>query len=291
MIDICTIGHLSLDKVTTPRTVAYMPGGTSFYFSKALSQADLTYQLITALSSKENYIVDELRSDGIDVYAIPSPHTVYFQNAYDEDLNNRQQHVLRKAIPFSSSQLPPVTAKIFHLGPLLSDDIPSQLLEELAQKGLVSLDIQGYLRRVWRKKVIYQDWADKKRVLPKVHTLKANEFEMQLVTGQKDILGGATYLADLGVKEVIITLGDRGSLIYTGGTLYKIPSFKPPTLVDTTGCGDTYMAGYLLKRVKGSSVQEAGEYGALLAGLKVGFAGPIPRLSTLNTDLASRVDW
>lgn len=274
MIDICTIGHISLDKIVTPQSVNYMPGGTSFYFSKTLLHADLSYKLVTALAPQDHQIVDDLRADGVDIYTLPSQHTVYFQNSYSADQNHREQQVLRKASPFSVSLMPPITAKVFHLGPLLSDDIPVRLIEELAKRGLVSLDIQGYLRRVWHKKVVYEDWADKKRVLPFVSILKANESEMEVVTGRKTPRDGAMYLADLGVREVIITLGSEGSLIYTDGTFYEIPAFKPAAVVDATGCGDTYMAGYLWKRVLGSQIQEAGEFGAALATMKVGSSGP-----------------
>jgi sugar/nucleoside kinase (ribokinase family) len=274
MIDICTIGHISLDKVVTPHSVTYMPGGTSFYFSKTLLHADIEYKLVTALALQEHHIVDELRAEGVDIYTLPSTNTVYFQNSYSDDQDYREQQVLRKASPFSISQMPELSAKVFHLGPLLADDIPVKLIQDLSKNGLVSLDIQGYLRRVWNKKVVYQDWPAKKKILPYVSILKANEFEMELVTGRKNAREGAIYLADLGVREVIITLGSKGSLIYTGGTFYEIPAFKPRAVVDATGCGDTYMAGYLLKRVQGSQVQEAGEFGAALATLKVGSSGP-----------------
>ena len=33
MIDICCIGHITLDKIVTPQNTVYMPGGTSYYFS------------------------------------------------------------------------------------------------------------------------------------------------------------------------------------------------------------------------------------------------------------------
>ncbi|CAN5126538.1 PfkB family carbohydrate kinase [soil metagenome] len=281
MTDICTIGHISLDKVVTPQSVKYMPGGTSFYFSKTLLQADIEYKLVTALALQDHHIVDDLRSEGIDVYTLPSTHTVYFQNSYNDDQDYREQQVLRKASPFSVSQMPDLTAKVYHLGPLLADDIPVKLIQDLAKKGRVSLDIQGYLRRVWHKKVVYQDWAAKKKILPSVTILKANEFEMEIVTGRKNAREGALYLADLGVREVIITLGSKGSLIYTEGTFYQIPAFKPTAVVDATGCGDTYMAGYLWKRVQGNSVQEAGEFGAALATLKVGSSGPFSGSSEL----------
>lgn len=288
MFDICTIGHVSLDKIVTAQTVTSMPGGTSFYFAKTLQYSDIKHKLITALAPRDYPIVDDLRAEGIDVYTLPSRHTVYFKNSYSDDQNHREQHVLQKASPFRVSQMPAVNAKVFHLGPLLSDDIPTQLIKDLSEKALVSLDIQGYLRSVRNQKVIYHNWADKEKVLPYVDILKANDLEMEVVTGRKNARDGAMYLADLGVEEVIITLGSMGSLIYTKGVFYQIPAFKPTAVVDATGCGDTYMAGYLWKRVQGSHIQEAGEFGAALATLKVASSGPFSGSSDLIMSLVEQ---
>ena len=285
MLDICTIGHLSLDKVVTPQSIKYMPGGTSFYFSKALVHSAVTYGLVTALAPQEHQIVDDLRAEGITIYTLPSSHTVYFENIYSADQNHRDQNVLAKAAPFTTAQMPDVQAKIFHLGPLLADDIPVNLLADLSEKGLVSLDIQGYLRHVINRKVVYRDWAEKRDALPNVGILKANQFEMEVITGRKNVREGARYLADLGVPEVIITLGSEGSLIFTQSTFYQIPAFKPKAVVDATGCGDTYMAGYLSKRVKGAQVEEAGEFGAAMATLKIGLFGPFSGPPALVTEL------
>lgn len=289
MLDICTIGHLSLDKIITAQSTRYMPGGTSFYFSKALVHSRIKYGLVTALAPQEHQIVDELRAEGIAVYTLPSRRTVYFENIYSADQNHRDQHVLAKAASFSTAEMPDITAKVFHLGPLLADDIPIELLEDLSEKGLISLDIQGYLRHVVNRNVVYRDWAEKRDVLPKVGILKANEFEMEVVTGRRNAHEGSQYLADLGVREVIITLGSKGSLIFTEGQFYRIPAFKPTAVVDATGCGDTYMAGYLSKRVKGASVEEAGEFGAAMATLKIGSFGPFSGSPTLATELLRQV--
>jgi len=81
-------------------------------------------------------------------------------------------------------------------------------------------------------------------------------------------------IADLGVNEVIVTLGSKGSLIYTGGVFYEIPAYKPDQVVDATGCGDTYMAGYLYMRSKNFDCVEAGKFGAAMATLKIESSGP-----------------
>jgi sugar/nucleoside kinase (ribokinase family) len=274
MYEICTIGHITLDKVVTTQSVNYMPGGTSFYFSKALRQFDVKYMLVTALAEQESHIVKSLRDEHIEVFSQESPYTVYFENIYSANQDHREQNVLHKAAPFTVKQMPEIEARIFHLGPLLSDDIQLDLLKHLASKGEVSLDIQGYLRYVKDKKVYYTDWADKKEALPHVSILKANEFEMEVIAGTSDIREGAKILAGMGVKEVIITLGSKGSLVYKDDHFYQIPAYKPSNVVDATGCGDTYMAGYLSKKVRGADVQEAGEFGAAMATLKIQSSGP-----------------
>jgi len=274
MYDICTIGHITLDKVVTTKSVKHMPGGTSFYFSKAIQQFDINYVLVTALAQSEMKVVDGLRNDGIRIHTLPSEHSVYFENIYSENQDYREQNVLQKAAPFGVSVMPAVDAKIYHLGPLLSDDISVDLIRFLSLKGLVSLDVQGLLRSVVDKKVIYHDWANKKEALPYVSILKANEHEMEVVTGWSDVQQGARYLADLGVQEVIITLGSRGSLIFKDGIFHEVPAYRPAAIIDATGCGDTYMAGYLSKKIQGGDIQESGEYGAAMATLKIGSSGP-----------------
>lgn len=276
MYDICTIGHITLDKVVTTQSVNFMPGGTSFYFSKAIQKFDVDYRLITAVAAAELPIVEQLQKEGIEITTLPSEHTVFFENIYSQNQDHREQNVLHKADPFTKevALLPNIDAQIYHLGPLLSDDISVELLKALAQKGMVSLDIQGFLRFVKNQKVHYTDWVDKDEALAHVSILKANEYEMEVITGQKEIRAGALYLAEMGVKEVIITLGSKGSVIYTEGNFYEIPAFKPKQVVDATGCGDTYMAGYLLKKIKGGNPQEAGEFGAAMATIKIQSSGP-----------------
>jgi sugar/nucleoside kinase (ribokinase family) len=166
------------------------------------------------------------------------------------------------------------TPLFYHLGPLLADDIPVELIRDLSGKGKVSLDVQGYLREVRGEDVFPVDWVQKKEALPYIHILKANETEMEKLTGESDVRASAKILADWGVKEVVITLGSKGSVIYAGGIFYDIPAFTPTAVVDATGCGDTYMAGYLYQRSKGNSIQDAGEFGAAMATLNIQSFGP-----------------
>lgn len=274
MFDICCIGHITLDKVVTPQSTVHMAGGTSFYFSNAIKNMAIKYTLVTALAESEMKFVAELRAKGIDVNALPSAHTVYFENIYSHNVDHRTQRVLQTADPFTIEQLADVQAKIFHLGPLLADDISTELIKYLADKGIVSLDVQGYLRKVENENVRAIDWPEKREALAYIDILKANEHEMEVLTGSSDVREGSKILADWGVKEVIITLGSKGSVIYHQNTFYDIPAYLPKAVTDATGCGDTYMAGYLYQRIKNADLQTAGEFGAAMATLKIESSGP-----------------
>jgi sugar/nucleoside kinase (ribokinase family) len=274
MYDICCIGHITLDKVITANSEKLMAGGTSFYFSNALSNMDVNYCLITSLAESEMHFVDDLRANGITVIALASKHTVYFENNYSKNLYHRTQRVLQTADSFTVEQLQDVEAAIFHLGPLLANDIPLMLIKDLANRGKVSLDVQGYLRKVENKNVQAIGWQDKKEALKYIDILKADEAEMEMLTGYKDVRKGAEMLCEWGVKEVIITFSSKGSLIYANHIFYDIPAYTPAVEIDTTGCGDTYMAGYLFQRISGASVQAAGEFGAAMASLKIESSGP-----------------
>lgn len=124
------------------------------------------------------------------------------------------------------------------------------------RKGILAVDAQGYLREVRGERVYPIDWTDKLEALKYIDILKVNEHEMEVLTGHKDIKQAALQLAEWGVKEVLITLGSLGSVIYAEGRFHKIPAYPPKDIVDATGCGDTYATGYLYMRNKGVSYEK-----------------------------------
>lgn len=285
---ICCIGHITLDKVITPRMCVDMPGGTAFYFGHAMSRLHHEgFRLVTLLAESERQAVDNLRDTGIEVRMIPSRKSVCFENKYGEDMNHRTQRVLAKADPFTMDSLSDEEAEIFHLGTLLADDFSVEVIKELSKKGKVSVDAQGYLREVRGENVYAVDWKEKEEALPYIHILKVNEHEMEVLTGLREPRQAAVKLSEMGVKEVVITLGSDGSLIYKDGKFYEIPAYRAAEVVDATGCGDTYMAGYLYKRSNGCDIGESGRFAAAMCTIKLGFSGPFSASEEEAQNLAS----
>lgn len=274
MYDLCCIGHLTHDKIVTPSDTVHMAGGTSFYFSHALKSFPLSYHLVTALSSDDVVFTEALQQEGIDLTIIPSKHTVYFENIYTNNSDDRRQKVLFEADPFKIEDLQNIQAKYIHLGPLLSNDMSTSFIIALAKRTRLSLDAQGFLREVKNQKVKAVDWADKISVLPYITILKVSESEAITITGDENLHHAAKRLFDMGVKEVVITMGSKGSIIYDGKLFYTIPAYQPTVVKDATGCGDTYMAGYLYQRIKGADITTAGKFGAAMATIKIAASGP-----------------
>lgn len=285
---ICCIGHITLDKVITPRMSVDMPGGTAFYFGHAMSHLDHSdFRLVTSLAESEKKAVDDLQSVGIDVRMVPSRRSVCFENKYGEDMNNRTQRVLAKADPFTIENLKDEKSEIFHLGTLLADDFSLDVIKYLSTKGRVSVDAQGYLREVRGENVYPVDWKDKAEALRYIDILKVNEHEMESITGLSNPKEAAIRLHEMGVDEVVITLGSEGSMVYYRDVFHKIPAYEATELVDATGCGDTYMAGYLYKRSQGRGVEESGKFAAAMCTIKLGAAGPFSASEEMAETLAA----
>lgn len=272
--DICCIGHLTLDKIVTPKETVYMSGGASFYFSNAVSNLDSNYILVAGLAESEMKAVEALRAKGLTVDVMICDNSHYFENIYGENQDNRTQRVLAKGDPFVMEVMSDIHAKYFHVGALMADDFSNDFVKELSKRGRISIDCQGYLREVRGTEVHAVDWTDKLDVLKYVDVLKANEMEMKVLTGTTDVYEAGRMLYSWGVKEVLLTLGSMGSVLYDGKDFIMVPAYEATEVVDATGCGDTYMAGYLYKRAKGASMEESAKFAAAVATIKIEAFGP-----------------
>ena len=94
--------------------------------------------------------------------------------------------------------------------------------------------------------------------------------EAEMMTGMKDRKDIISFFLDRGVKTTVFKMGAQGSSIATrrNGALeeIRIPIFKTQ-LVDTTGCGDAYCAGFITGLLMGYDIEKRGLLGAAAAAL------------------------
>ncbi len=278
MFDVCAVGHVTWDVITVDGEVRKtMPGGAVYYVSLALRRLGRKVAVVTKMASEDALaLLSALRREEIEVSCLLSPATGVFENLYSKESPDlRTQKVTRLAAPFHPPDLGDVRARLFHLGPLTHRDMRLDFLTEVSTRGEVSLDVQGLVRKAERDVVRPTGWAEKAEGLACVSVLKADEHEARLLSGESDPERAAQRLADLGPREVIITFGRRGSLIFSEGRLHHIPPVPPRRVVDPTGCGDTYVAAYLHRRMQSDDPGRAGRFAATAATLTLERFGPL----------------
>lgn len=76
-----------------------------------------------------------------------------------------------------------------------------------------------------------------------------------------------------------LTRGPEGSVVVTGDTIHRIPAEQLDRVVDTTGAGDAYAAGFLYGYTQGKSLDESARIGGICAAEIIGHMGARPDVS------------
>ena len=106
-------------------------------------------------------------------------------------------------------------------------------------------------------------------ILSKIHTLKPNRLEAELLSGipirgKEDVAKAARVLLDMGVKRIFISMGADGVYAADGSEELWLPNL-PGNMVNTTGCGDAFMAALVWAYLEGLDLKQSA-----LAGLAAG---------------------
>jgi len=151
-----------------------------------------------------------------------------------------------------------------HVAPLLRSDFDAAAMERLGSGRRVSLDAQGLVRRP-EIGPLQLDADFDHELLRHVSILKVSEEEAEMLTD-----GNRDALPELGVPEIVLTLGPGGSIVYVHGRAEEIPARLVET-ADPTGAGDSFAVAYLVARSNGHApVSAARRATALVAALLMG---------------------
>jgi sugar/nucleoside kinase (ribokinase family) len=102
--------------------------------------------------------------------------------------------------------------------------------------------------------------------------LLPNEDQVLGFTGAADLDDGCRKLLDAGAGLLAITCGAEGALVVSGEGTQQVPAFAVD-VVDTTGCGDAFSAGFVYASLVGRPPREAAVLGNAVAGLVAGGLG------------------
>jgi len=123
-------------------------------------------------------------------------------------------------------------------------------------------------------------------LLSNIDYLTPNETELMKITSlscndDKEIEKACKYLLEKGVKNVIVTLGENGSMLVNKDLVEKISAFKVKS-VDTTAAGDCFNGAFVTALSKGDSLKEAITFASKAAAISVTRKGAISSLPSLK---------
>ncbi len=112
-----------------------------------------------------------------------------------------------------------------------------------------------------------------KEVLSLCDWFTPNQTEAQFYTGiypkdEESIRACAAKLGELGVKNVLITLGTDGSACVSGGKFYRTAAV-PAKAVDTTAAGDTYVGAFVTRLSEGADIERAMRFASTASSVTV----------------------
>jgi len=112
----------------------------------------------------------------------------------------------------------------------------------------------------------------------KAHLVFANENELMALFETTDFDEAAAAVRSL-VPMAAVTRSEKGSLVLAGAQAHEVPAYPVDEVVDTTGAGDQYAAGFLFGLAHGRELRDCARLGALAASEVIGHYGPRPLVS------------
>jgi len=279
MFDVSVIGHVVRD-VNTIGGNEYgpSPGGTAYYSAMVYASLGLRVAVVTKVArSDEDALLGGLRRAGVEVFNLATERTTVFRNFYAPDNSDiRMQHVDARAGGIFLEDLPPLATRLVHVGPLTKEDVDPSVIRHFAKQGvMVALDAQGLTRDIAGGEVVASRHPGLGAFLRHVDVFQADDEEILTFTGLSGVGEAAARVRADGAGIVIVTMASRGSRVFGPEGTLRVPAVPPRRRLDATGCGDTYLAAFMSRRLRGENLAACASFATVAASLNIENRGPL----------------
>jgi sugar/nucleoside kinase (ribokinase family) len=287
------VGSVAFDTIETPweRKVKIV-GGSGTYCS--LAAAYFTRPKIVAVVGEDfprstiNFLKKrKINLQGLKV--VKGGLTFHWQGRYGHDPNQRETvrtdlnvfENFRPEIPASYKK-----ADILFLANI-DPDIQENIFLQVEKPKLVAMDTISL-------------WIDSKReallrVLQNVNIFFANDEEIRMVTGERNLIKAGKKILGLGPSLVVLKKGEHGALVFGRDFIFGILAHPCEKVIDPTGAGDSFAGGFLgyldqMGSFSKKEIRRAAVYGSVMASFAIEGFG-IERFKTLKPrDIQNRFE-
>ena len=277
---VCVIGGSNVDitctsftkiktKDSNPGIATLSCGGVSRNIAENLARLGANVVLITVLGNDSNaqMIEQNAKSVGIDIsqsLVVDEQSSCYVSiNDVDNDMfvGVSSMNILDRLTPeFLSTKLDVINGAEC----VVTDTNIPKCLDFLIENVKVPI----FLDTVSAKKTKIAN--DK---IKNVYCIKPNEYEAEILSGikvsnEQSALNACKKITERNIKTVFISCGEAGSYCYQNGVFNRVPFFKTD-VVNTTGAGDSFMAGVVYGYIKGMGIKKSAQFAAACSSITV----------------------
>ena len=273
--DTLTIGHISLDyNIDYQDNQIIEVGGAVIYSSAAAYAGGYKVAVVTKVAPQDKDRLSAFVIDKDDIYYIPSSESTSIRNKYHTaDKERRTCTCIGQGDSFKIEDIKDFDTNIYHFAGLIYGDFDGEIIKWASKRGKVAVDVQALLRHANREtgEMYFEDWSEKKEILPYIDYLKTDAAEAEILTGLTDRKEAAKLLHEWGAKEVVITHNTE-VLAYDGNNFYTCP-IRARNLSGRSGRGDTTFAAYITERQQ-ESIEKALLWATATVSTKMEAPGP-----------------
>ena len=230
--DIVFIGHLGTGIIVPFEGSPFVEQGSPVLFAPiAASCLGKRIAAVTKISESEEYLLEPLKTAGIDLFVEPGEITRYRVVFPTANVDQRQAFLIKGGEHFAIRDIPPFEACLIHLCCMGVREFQLDLMRALKARGFrLSVDMQSFVLQADDETGVVQlkDVPEKKEILDMADFVKLDAMEAKTLTGTEVLQDQADMLEDWGSSETIITSSEGAWLAARGKLrLRNLPTGAP----------------------------------------------------------------
>lgn len=266
--DRLVVGHTTHDRYGDP----FRAGGCAYYGARVFEALNRPAHLLTAVG--EDFECDDVLEE-LDRTVCRGGQTTLFTNIYPDDGPRLQ--LLEALGPELTPEMAPteaLEADWLHLAPVLGE-IDLSTWMHATDPTFLSIGVQGWIKGPGplaaeegierapdgARIVVQQSWDVDVSELEGIEVACLSDEDLR---DQGDLFERLVEA----IPVVARTHADQGATVYVEGTPHRVGTY-PTDVVDPTGAGDTFAAGFLARLADGASPVEAARFGSACASIVI----------------------
>ena len=282
--DLCVVGTLAFDDVTTPSgTRTGILGGSATYFGVAASHFARVGVVGVVGEDFPSDFREVLTRHDLDLAGLevqPGGKTFHWSGSYEGDMDQAQTLAtdLNVLETFAPTLPEPYRDCPYVFLANTDPKIQMDVFNQLRAPRLVVLDTMNLWIDIARDALL--------AVMQKVDGIVINDAEAKSLTGEDNLIAAGRALLELGPRFAVVKKGEHGSFLFSHKRLFALPSYPLERVVDPTGAGDSF-AGGVMGYLAGANAQRIDDivramlYGTVVASFTV---------SDFSLDVLGRID-